>query len=61
LSNYAKVQKVLVDGELYFERDKDMSERVERAARKKALLDKDKEREKKLEEMKKNAPSRRPS
>ncbi len=46
LSNYAKVQKVLIDGELYFDRDRDASERTEREARKKALLDKAKEQQK---------------
>ncbi len=40
LSNYAKVQKVFIDGQLYFDRQKDFSQRVERGARRKALLDK---------------------
>ncbi len=62
LSNYAKVQRVMLDGEIYFERDKEISGRAERAARKKALLDKAKEQEKKLrEENKKNAQPRRPA
>lgn len=52
LSNYAKVQKVLIDGETYFERDLDLSERAQKAAKKKALLDKEKE------EQRKNAPQR---
>jgi imidazolonepropionase-like amidohydrolase len=38
LSNYAKVQKVLIDGEVYFDRDKDLSGRAEREIRKKAQL-----------------------
>jgi imidazolonepropionase-like amidohydrolase len=52
LSNYAKVQKVLIDGELYFERDKDATERAQREARKKALLEKQK---------KEAAPAKRPA
>ncbi len=58
LSSYARVQKVFIDGELYFDRDRDVSGRAEREARKKALLEKQKEREK---EQKKISPSRRPS
>jgi imidazolonepropionase-like amidohydrolase len=40
LSAYAKVQKVLIDGELYFDRDNDVSGRVEQGLRKKALAEK---------------------
>ncbi len=47
LSNYAKVQKVLIDGEVYFDRDRDASQRGEREARKKALVEKAKELQKK--------------
>jgi imidazolonepropionase-like amidohydrolase len=46
LSNYAKVQKVFIDGERYFDRERDGSERVEREKRKKALLEKAKEQQK---------------
>lgn len=53
LSNYAKVLRVMIDGEFYFDRDRDMSRRAELEARKKALLEKAREREKK------QAPSRR--
>ncbi len=56
LSSYARVQKVLIDGEVYFDRDRDVSEHAERAARKKALLDKANEQQKKQA-----PPSRRPS
>lgn len=42
LSNYAKVQKVFIDGEMYFDRDKDMSERAVKAARRKQLMEKQK-------------------
>ncbi len=59
LSSFARVQKVFLDGQVYFDRDRDLSGRAEREARKKVLLDRQKEREK---EQKKNAPSsRRPS
>jgi len=46
LSNYAKVQKVFIDGELYFDRDKDLEERPAKESRKKALADKLKSQEK---------------
>lgn len=55
LSSYARVQKVLIDGKVYFDRDRDISERLEREARKKKLL------EKMHEQQKKQAPARRPS
>ena len=42
LSNYGKVQKVFIDGELYFDRQKDLAQRTERDVRRKALLDKEK-------------------
>ena len=60
LSNFAKVQKVFIDGELYFDRDKDVSERAEKDVRKKALLDKQREQQKKSAQPKKGAPGRRP-
>jgi imidazolonepropionase-like amidohydrolase len=40
LSLYAKVQKVFIDGEMYFNREQDGRERAERAARRQALIDK---------------------
>jgi hypothetical protein len=40
------VQKVLIDGEVYFDRDRDATDRAEREKRKKALLDKAKEQQK---------------
>ncbi|MBV8816795.1 MAG: amidohydrolase [Acidobacteriaceae bacterium] len=57
LSNYAKVEKVFIDGKMYFNRDKDVSDRPEHQQEKKTLLDKEKEQQKK------NAPAgmRRPS
>ena len=51
LSNYAKVEKVLIDGQLYFDRASDLAERGHREAEKKKLMDKEKE------EQKKNAPA----
>jgi imidazolonepropionase-like amidohydrolase len=47
LSNYAKVQKVLIDGDVYFDRDNDVSGRAAREAKKKMLLEKQKEQQKK--------------
>jgi imidazolonepropionase-like amidohydrolase len=57
LSNYAKVEKVFIDGQLYFDRASDVSERPTRETEKKKLMDKEKE------EQKKNAPAgqRRPA
>jgi len=55
LSNYAKVERVFIDGELYFDRQKDLEERATKEARKKALLDKLKAQEKK--DTKKPEPS----
>jgi len=46
LSNYAKVQKVLIDGQVYFDRDRDATDRAARDQRKKALLEKAKEQQK---------------
>jgi imidazolonepropionase-like amidohydrolase len=43
LSNYAKVQRVWIDGAQYFDRDKDISERALKEARKKGLLEKEKQ------------------
>jgi len=58
LSSFARVQKVFIDGQVYFDRDRDLSGRAEREARKKVLLDRQKEREK---EQKRTPSSRRPS
>jgi len=57
LSNYARVQKVLIEGEVYFDRDRDVSQRGERESRRKALVEKAKEQQKKAGP----ASSRRPS
>ena len=58
LSSYAKVQKVLIDGKVYFDRDQDVSGRAEQAVRKKALSDKQKQQ---APEQKKGGPARRPA
>ncbi len=57
LSNYAKVEKVYIDGQLYFDREKDLSERPGLEQEKKTLIEKEKE------QMKKAGPggSRRPT
>lgn len=47
LSNYAKVQKVVIDGELYFDRDRDLTERAQKDGIKKKLIQQQKEEEKK--------------
>src|SRR5881396_3541111 len=53
LSAYAVVQKTLIDGRVYFDRQRDIAERAEREKEKKALLDKQKKAaEKKPEEKK---------
>ena len=45
LSNFAKVQKVLIDGRVYFDRDGDMSGRAAKEAEKQKLVNKEKEKE----------------
>ncbi len=42
LSNYAKVDKVYIDGEEYFDRDRDLAERANKEADKRALIEKEK-------------------
>ena len=49
LSNYAKVQKVLIDGEVYFDRDNDVSQREAREAKRKMLIDRQNEQKKSAE------------
>ena len=43
LSNYAKVQKVLIDGTVYFDRDKEMSGRAAKQAEKQELIEKERQ------------------
>jgi imidazolonepropionase-like amidohydrolase len=45
LSNYAKVQKVFIDGELYFDRDQELVERPKKAAEKEGLLERQKQQQ----------------
>ena len=56
LSVYAVVQKTLIDGQVYFDRQKDIAQRPELAKEKQALLDKEKkaQEEKKSEEKPEN-------
>src|SRR6184192_2107935 len=58
LSAYAVVQKTLIDGRVYFDREKDIANRAEREKEKKALTEKLKQAEKKPEE--KKAPEKKP-
>jgi len=53
LSNFAKVQKVFIDGEIYFDRDADLAARPGHETEKKTLLERQKQR--------KQSPGRRPS
>jgi imidazolonepropionase-like amidohydrolase len=56
LSAYAVVQKTLIDGRVYFDRERDIAERSEREKEKKALVDKfKKSAEKKPEDKKPDA------
>jgi imidazolonepropionase-like amidohydrolase len=43
LSAYAKVQKVLIDGTVYFDRDNEVSGRAAKEAEKQKLIDKEKQ------------------
>ncbi|MBI4904188.1 MAG: amidohydrolase family protein [Acidobacteria bacterium] len=43
LSTFAKVQKVMIDGTVYFDRDKDVSDRDQKQLRKKQLIEKEKQ------------------
>ncbi|MEO8129799.1 MAG: amidohydrolase family protein [Bryobacteraceae bacterium] len=46
LSNFAKVQKVFIDGEMYFDRDADLAARPAQDAEKKKLLERQKQQRK---------------
>jgi imidazolonepropionase-like amidohydrolase len=56
LSNFSKVQKVLIDGDKYFDRDQNVSDRPSKDAEKQRLI----EREKQDRPQKKAAPARTP-
>ncbi len=53
LSNYAKVEKVYIDGEEYFDRDRDLAERAKKEAAKRALLEQEKTSD---QQQRKNTP-----
>lgn len=55
LSIYARVEKVFIDGEEYFDRERDAAERAQTDARKRGLMEKEKIDEKQ------RTPARRPS
>jgi imidazolonepropionase-like amidohydrolase len=61
LSVYAVVQKTLIDGQVYFDRQKDIAQRAELAKEKQVLLDKEKkaEQEKKPEEKPESKPEQK--
>ncbi len=59
LSSYAVAQKVWVDGNLYFDRERDIEERSAKSEKKKQLLERAKEAERKRQ--KTAPPSRRPA
>ncbi len=46
LSIQAKVEKVFIDGQVYFDRDRDLAERAQKEAKKKGLIEKQREEEK---------------
>ena len=56
LSNYAKVQKVFIDGDVYFDRTKDLSQRPADEALKTSLIEKQKK-----EQQRRSPNARRPS
>jgi imidazolonepropionase-like amidohydrolase len=43
LSNFAKVQKVLIDGDVYFDRDRAISDQVQKETEKKKLIEKERQ------------------
>jgi imidazolonepropionase-like amidohydrolase len=55
LSGYAKVQKVLIDGNIYFDRDNEVSGRGARQAEKQKLIDREKQNQQRQQ-----PPTRRP-
>jgi adenine deaminase len=56
LSDYAKVQKVLIDGTVYFDRDNEVSARPAKKAEKQKLIDKEKQNQQRAPQ---GAPTRR--
>jgi imidazolonepropionase-like amidohydrolase len=60
LSAYAVVQKTLIDGRVYFDRERDLTERPNLQKEKKALLDKEKKASEKRSEEKKPGADKKP-
>lgn len=63
LSVYAVAQKTLIDGQVYFDRQRDIAQRAEREKEKQTLIDKEKkagEEEKKPEEKPEKKPEKKP-
>ena len=60
LSNFAKVDKVFVDGTEYFDRNRDIADREKKEAEKKTLLDKEKQMEQQQRRGPGNGAGRRP-
>ncbi len=55
LSNFSKVEKVFIDGKMYFDRDNDIEERAKKEITKKGLL------EKQQQELRRQTPAGRPA
>ena len=60
LSAYAVVQKTLIDGRVYFDRERDLTERPNLQKEKKTLLDKEKKASEKRSEEKKPGADKKP-
>ncbi|MGB0036844.1 MAG: amidohydrolase [Candidatus Acidiferrales bacterium] len=63
LSVYAVAQKTLIDGQVYFDRQRDIAQRADRDKERQALIDKEKkagEEEKKTEEKPEKKPEKKP-
>jgi len=60
LSVYAVAQKVLIDGQVYFDREKDIAHRAEIEARKKALQEKGKDKKEEKKEEKPTEKEKKP-
>src|SRR5579884_3126121 len=58
LSNYAKVDKVFIDGEKYFDREEDLAERPKKDSEKKMLIEKEKQME---QQQRRPGAARRPA
>ncbi len=61
LSNYAKVEKVFIDGQEYFDRQRDIAERPKKEAEKNALIEKEKQMEQQQQRRTGSGAARRPA